>query len=178
MQQYYLKITSKNEKSLKYFLYFFYKHIKTKFNIIQKPISAQNKRKIVTLLKSPHVNKTAQEHFEVRIFSKHILLESVYLKKNLIFLKKILNKLFQDISLRLEFVTNKSVDQESNTSVFYPGNFILFFDKQIKTNVKRYKRKNITKQLSLKNKSLFSLTKFLKVVSIFSEMLILQSKIK
>ena len=178
MQQYYLKITSKNEKSLEHFLHFFYKHLKTKFNIIQKSVSIENKRKIITLLKSPHVNKTAQEHFEVRIFTKHVFLKSFSVNKNLIFLKKILNKLFQDVSIRLELITNKSVNQKSNRLIFYPDNFRLFSNKQFKTNTKRYKRKHVINQLYLQKKSLFNLTKFLKIISVFSEMLILSTKIQ
>lgn len=176
MQQYCLKIVSKNEKSLEHFLYFFDKHLKTKFNIIQKQISTQNKRKIITLLKSPHVNKTAQEHFEVRIFTKHIFLKPFYSKKTLILLKKILNKLFQDILIRLELITDKFIHQKINRSAFYPDNFRLFFDTQSKINIKRHKRKTLTKQICLRNKSLFNLTKFLSAISIFSEMLIIPSK--
>ena len=176
MQQYYLKILSKNEKSLEHFLHFFCEHLKTKFNIIQKSVSTQNKQKTITLLKSPHVNKTAQEHFETRIFTKHILVTSFYSKRNLILVKKILNRLFQDVSIRFELVTNNFISQKNSKPIFYPDNFKLKLDKQSKTNLKHFKRKTIVKQLYLRNKSLFSLTKFLSAVSIFGEMLILSSK--
>ena len=66
MKQYCLKIQSKNEKSLKNFLCFFFKHLKTRFSIIQKSSANQTNRRVITFLKSPHVNKTAQEQFYLR----------------------------------------------------------------------------------------------------------------
>ena len=176
MQPYYLKIISKNEKSLKRFLHFFHKHLKTKFNIIQRSVSVQNKRKIITLLKSPHVNKTAQEHFEVRIFTKHFFIVSFSSQKHFIILKKILNKLFQDISIRLEFTTDKFSKQENNKLTFYPDNFKVFLHKHSKTNIKRYKRKDLIEQFHSPKNYLFSLKKLLKTLSIFGEILILSSK--
>ena len=169
MKQYSLKISSKNEKSLKNFLYFFFNHLKTKFNIIKKLTIANNNKKVITLLKSPHVNKTAQEQFEMRIFTRQIQTKSFYSEKNLIFLKKILNKLFQDISFNLEFITNVSADYKTKLLLFCPDNFKLPTTKLHKTNLKRYKQKNRSKILNLKKNALFNLTKFLHVVSVFGE---------
>lgn len=176
MQRYYLKIVSKNEKSLDHFSHFFHRHLKTKFNIIQRPILTRNKRKIITLLKSPHVNKTAQEHFEIRIFSKHFCVELFYSQKTLIILKKILDKLFQDISIRLEFITDLSSQQKNNKLIFHPNNYKLFFSNLSKTNMKRSTYKTTTKQFYSKKKNLFNLTKFLSTISIFGEILVLTSK--
>ena len=171
MKQYSLKISSKNEKSLKNFLSFFFNHLKTKFNIIQKLVTTHNDKKVITLLKSPHVNKTAQDQFELRVFTKQVLTKSFYSEKNIIFLKKILNKLFQDISINLEFVTNKSINLENKLLIFYPDNFKLSTYKQYKTNLKRRKQKNKTKTINLGKNSLFNLTKFLNIVSVFGEIL-------
>ena len=171
MKQYSLKISSKNEKSLKNFLSFFFNHSKTKFNIIQKLITTHNNRKVITLLKSPHVNKTAQEQFETRVFMKQLLTKSSYSEKNLTFLKKILNKLFQDISINLEFVTNRNVNFENKLLIFYPDNFKLPVRKPYETNLKRRKQKNKSRIVGLGKVSLFNLTKFLNIVSVFGEML-------
>lgn len=176
MKQYYLKISSNNEKSLKKILHFFFEHLKTKFNVIQKSISIKNNRKIITLLKSPHVNKTAQEHFEVHTFSKQILVKCFYLEKHFILLKKILNKLFTDISLSLKLVINKDIIKENKILVFYPDNFKLFSSNSFKTNYKRGKQKTKSKKLCLKRNSLYNLTYFLNTTSVFGESLIVLSK--
>lgn len=173
MRQYCLKISSKNEKSLKNFLIFFFKHLKTKFNIIQKSVAAHNSKKIITLLKSPHVNKTAQEHFELRIFSKQILLKSFYINKNLIFLKKSLNRLFQDISVNLEFITSVKINYKNRLLLFYPDNITLYKKKSLQKNITRNKQKIISKDSNLIKTSLIKLSNFLNVVSIFGEILTL-----
>ena len=90
MKEYYLQIKSKNEKSLQNFVQFFFKHLKIKFKIFPTLTSNQNSKKKITILKSPHVYKTSQEHFETRVFSKKVVLKSFYLKTNIIFLKKVL----------------------------------------------------------------------------------------
>ena len=172
MKQYCLKITSKNEKSLKNFLYFFFKYLNAKFNVIQKSVITYNNQKIVTLLKSPHVNKTAQEHFEVRLFTRKVLIKGVYLKKNLMFLKKILNKLFQDIYIQLEFTTNKNVNKTNELLIFSSDNFKLTSSRKFITNLIRNKRKAVSEKLRLKRNSLFDLTKFLFTVSAFGEIIV------
>lgn len=170
MKEYYLKILSKNEKSLKKFLIFFFKHLKTRFNIIQKFIVARNKKKIITLLKSPHVNKKAQEHFELRIFSKQISVISFYLDKNLMFLKNNLNRLFQDILVILEFRNNLDLNYKNKLLAFYPDSFKLFKNSSVKKNIKRANRKTISKENILTD---HSLVKALNILSIFGEMLLL-----
>lgn len=171
MKQYSLKIVSKNEKSLNNFLAFFFSLLKTKFNIIQKSLTTHNNRKVITLLKSPHVNKTAQEQFEIRIFYKHVLTKSFYLEKNLIFIKKILNKLFKDVSVILEFITNKSENFTNNLVLFYPDNFKLPIPEACKTNLQRKKQKSKSRAINSRKNSLFNLTKFLNTISICGEML-------
>ena len=68
-----INLYSKNLNSINKFLNFFgNKTIKKKLKInfftsrYQKPV----KKKILTILKSPHVNKKAQEQFEYRIYKK------------------------------------------------------------------------------------------------------------
>ena len=176
MKQYSLKITSKNKKSIKNFLHFFFKHLNTEFNIIQKSITTPTGRRIITLLKSPHVNKTAQEHFEIKLFTKKVQVKEVYLKKNIIFLKKILNKLFQDVSIQVEFITNKNINYINKLLIFSSDNFNLTLDKKFKTNLKRNKQKIISKNFKLKKNFLIDLTKFLYTISTFGEILVISSK--
>jgi ribosomal protein S10 len=176
MKQYCLKISSKNEKSLNIFLAFISKHFKTKFNIIKKSISAQNKTKILTILKSPHVNKTAQEQFEFRTFSKQILIKSAYLEKNIIFLKRVLNRSFHDISIALKFVANLEAPYKNQRLVFYPDNFRLVSSYFFNTNLKRNKQKIAFKKNIVKKNLLLNLTQFLTIISVFGETAPLSSK--
>ena len=175
MKKYCLKIVSKNEKSLKKFLYIFFKHLQTKLNILQKPITSHNNRKIITLLKSPHVNKTAQEQFEVRIFSSKILVTSNCLEKDFIFLKKVLSELFQDISIHLELVAEKVINKKNKQLLLYPNNFRLWTNNLVQTNFKRYKQKARSQEFSLKKQSLLNTTKLLNVISVFGEVSIVTS---
>jgi ribosomal protein S10 len=109
MTKYNLVLYSKNKESLEYFLKFL-KH-NLKIQRIQKPLSyVKNKRKKkkITVLKSPHVNKTAQEQFEYTIYSIKITFYSYRTKKYLILLKRIRNQLFPDIKINVEgYIKNK-----------------------------------------------------------------------
>lgn len=173
MEQYCLKIRSKNEKSLKNFSYFFFKHLNTKFSTIQKLSTNQTSRKILTFLKSPHVNKTAQEHFESHIFTKNVLVVGFSLEKNLIFLKKVLTKLFQDISVQLVCQTCEKTNRKNSLSIFNFNNFRLSKKKFYKTNSRRCKQKITLKVFNATKSSLFNLLKHLNNLSIFGEMLII-----
>ena len=172
MNEYCLKISSKNEKSLKKISTFFFKHFRTKFNIIQKDIVTRNRKRIITLLKSPHVNKSAQEHFESRIFSKQILIKSFSQEKNLILLKKNFNRLFQDISVTLEFADNLSLNYKNRLLAFHLDNFKLPKNGSVNKNIKRAKQKIISKKNSLTNRPLIKLENFLNISSVFGEMLV------
>jgi ribosomal protein S10 len=172
MKEYCLKVTTKNEKSLKKFLIFFFKHLKTKFDIIQKLSAVQNRKRVFTLLTSPHVNKSAQEHFELRIFSNKIKLNVSYANKNIIFVKKILNKAFHDIAVKLELKTDLDTEIKNQLAIFCPDNF--HFTKQ------NFSRKNYSRKIQAQktktsnfNKNLFKLVhQFLNIFSIFGEMLL------
>lgn len=176
MKQYYLKVQSKNEKSLKKFSRFFFKHLKTKFNIIKKSSASQTSRKVITFLKSPHVNKTAQTHLEMHLFSRKILVKGSNLEKSLIFLKKVLINLFQDISIHLKFLADKEINKKNNLSLFNPNNIKLLKKKPLKINLKRSKKKVMLKNYNYKKSFLFHLTKLLNILSIFGEILIISKK--
>lgn len=175
MKQYSLKISSKNEKSLNNFLSFFFNFLKTKFNIIQKSVTSNNAKKVVTLLKSPHVNKVAQEQFEMRVFSKQLLAKSFDLEKNLIFIKKILNKLFKDVSIKMELKASKTENSTNNLFLFYTDNFKLPLNKACKINLRRSKQKEKSKTVNSKKNCLFILKKFLNTISVYGEMLIFKN---
>ena len=103
MLHYYITIISKNKSSIKNFFIFFDQALNN-FNTIKKHLKKKQKRKFLTILKSPHVNKVAQEQFEARLFSNQV---SVYYSpKNLqllILLKKIKTHIFPDVKIKIRF---------------------------------------------------------------------------
>lgn len=73
--KYQIKIKSLNKKSLnlyKNFLLIILKKINTQYSLINLPC----KKSRVTLLKSPHVNKSAREQFEIKYYSTLLHLET------------------------------------------------------------------------------------------------------
>ena len=100
-------VYSKNSVSLNTFLSFFFKvcknkRIKTHFFSIQ-----HSKPKLIkkfTVLKSPHVNKKAQEQFEFRVYKNQLSIYSYQNLKILTVLKKIQSRLFADVKVKVKFV--------------------------------------------------------------------------
>jgi ribosomal protein S10 len=107
MKTFSLFITTKNPKSLKSFLHFLVNQShKNDVFFLTKIFFLKKNKQIFTLLKSPHVNKSAQEQFEVKTLTLQINFNVVNIYKCLIFLKKINNTLFADISFKLKFFHN------------------------------------------------------------------------
>ena len=99
-----LQILAKDKKVLELFIKFFLNLQKA--SSTWQVVFNSKKRDVVTVLKSPHVNKTAQEQFEFRIFSAQVNVTTADPAKNLLFLKRLTKKLFHDISINLELTTN------------------------------------------------------------------------
>ena len=73
--KYQIKIKSLHKESVKLYINFLQKtlrKIKVNFSIIALP----EKRNRVTLLKSPHVNKSAREQFEIRYYRTLLKIKS------------------------------------------------------------------------------------------------------
>src|SRR6476661_6294720 len=174
MKHYQLTITSKNKKSIENcFLFFFNNANKLNLNIIKKNFKKKKKKTILTILKSPHVNKSAQEQFEFKLFSKQL---SLYSQKNfqiLFFLKKIKIYLFPDVKMKIKFILNKNLSEKIKVHIFNPTNFKLNVLKEIK--LKKYtlygKKKTKNRPYNLDKK--FNLEKtqhLLKTFDIYSEL--------
>src|SRR6476660_9100922 len=130
MKHYQLTITSKNKKSIENCFLFFFN------NANKKNLKKKKKKTILTILKSPHVNKSAQEQFEFKLFSKQL---SLYSQKNfqiLFFLKKIKIYLFPDVKMKIKFILNKNLSEKIKVHIFNPTNFKLNVLKGIK--LKKY----------------------------------------
>lgn len=91
-------------------------------------------------------------------------------------LKKILNSLFHDLSISLKLITNTTIEKKNNVHVFYSDNFKIFKINKIKLNKKRYLQKKIVKKFPNIKHLHSNLLKFLKLVSLFGEILTLQLK--
>ena len=157
MIQYHITITSKNKNSIKDFFLFLNKNFKN-FNIITKYLKKKKSKKVLTILKSPHVNKTAQEQFETRLFTSQISV--YYSKKNLlalIFLKKIKTYLFPDIKIKIKFTINKLLLEQTKLKTINPDNFKLNFFYQKLKNKKLKSIKNYNNKLSNKKQTQYLL---------------------
>jgi ribosomal protein S10 len=71
-------------------------------NSLKKCLVKKTKKNKVTLLKSPHVNKKSQEHFENINFKQHFSIEMQKKSKQIVFFKKLGNNIFSNISVQLK----------------------------------------------------------------------------
>jgi len=165
MPHYYLTIISKNKSSVKNFFIFFDRALNN-FNVVKKYLKKPNKKKFFTILKSPHVNKAAQEQFETKLFLSQINIH--YSPKSLqflVFLKKVKIYLFPDIKIKIKFNFNKSLLKKTQSKMLNPNSFKLdFFSTQLQNKnlkkSKQYKADQYNKQkfnLLKKTKSLLKI---------------------
>ena len=123
-----IHIYSKNYRSIKLISNFFANEAFLKFlNLTTFNSFYQNriKTKLFTVLKSPHVNKTAQEHFECSIYTKQF---KVYSSKGfllLIFLKKLKNNIFFDTTFKVELINQPLKYNQKLKNNLNPDNFLL-----------------------------------------------------
>ena len=139
---FYLKVSSKDNKVLEKFIQFLLK-LETSPTIL-KHFAKQKKRKFVTILKSPHVNKTAQEQFEFRYYRKQFLINSLKPLTYFLTLKKIKNMSFPGIKLEVKGLFSKSEKNKIFLKIANPNNVIsqnkynLKVDEQLKIFQTKY----------------------------------------
>lgn len=102
MQIFNITVFSKNKRQLKIFLKFFKRNLRINFFYINKTFNKKKNKKIITLLKSPHVNKTAQEQFEIKNWFVQFTIYVTQPLKFLTFLKKIKETLFPDLKYKIK----------------------------------------------------------------------------
>ena len=143
MKSHFIKVSSKNKKSILKFSFLIFKRINFKIGskmLLKNYLASQKRKKTFTILKSPHVNKKAQEQFEIRVFSHQLLIHTTYDKKFIYFLKNLKLRLFPDIRLKIKFFTNKK--SNFKTQIFNPYNYKFPFP-QLSYN---QNKKTVTKQ--------------------------------
>ena len=172
MTKYYITIYSKNEESLSSFLNFLKNTTKQLNSKI--PLNVLRKQKIkkrITVLKSPHVNKIAQEHFGYAIYSIKISFYSWSIKRYLLFFKKVKSQLFSDIKIKIEgkFAVKKRIVVGK---FFNPDNVTIQFFKS--DGIKQNKIKDklaIYGGVTLKNKNALKKTiTYLKILDCYGNL--------
>lgn len=172
MLTYQLTITSKNPKALKIFFLFCFQNKKKIFNLTTTFYKKKNETKKFTILKSPHVNKTAQTQLEYRLYSAQIRISLQNASKYLILLKKIKTNLFPELKIKTQLLINKQNKFQLQTKLLNPRNTTLntlngsksknksktMFLKKTLTYIKLldcFGEINLTQNISLQNNVLF-----------------------
>lgn len=146
-----ITIKSKNKKLLIFFLLFLKEN---ETENIKKQFKKRIKKQKLSILKSPHVNKKAQEQFEYCVFRKQFTIKNVAKFKYLIWLKKLSVKTFPNLSIKLKVkISNKNI-KNVGLQVFNLKNFKLkkhYNFKIYNLKLRKLKEKNnINKQLKTK----------------------------
>lgn len=171
MKAFNVTITSRNKNSIYNFFLFFNKTILCDLNTRIKYSQKKLKKKRLTVLKSPHVNKRAQEQFEYRLFKKQFAIEATKNFRHLILLKKLNYNMFPDLHIKLKCIIKNMSLPESGLKIFDPN----FCQSHKCYNFKRgfLRRKNLIKikKLPLFLKILFHLrsTRQLKLLDLYGE---------
>lgn len=122
-------IYSKNYHSIKKVLNLFSnKNLLKKLNLTSLNLSfytQKKKKKNFTVLKSPHVNKSAQEHFNYTIYSKRIKIYSNQPFLFLILLKKLKNYAFSDVYFKIDLKNYNIKAKQKFKNQVNPDNFLL-----------------------------------------------------
>lgn len=132
-----LIIKSKHQKSFLIYLFILY-IILNKLNLVRKLINKNNKIIKFALLKSPHINKTSQQHFGFNIYRKKVIIFLTNISKFVLLTKLFIYKLFYD--LHINIIYNLLKKAEVNTIKYY---FINFTFKIIKLNAMIKKVSNV-----------------------------------
>ena len=132
-------ISSKNYSSIKKFLTFFInKKITRKLKLTVLNYQIPSKMKKFTVLKSPHVNKTAQEQFNYKTYKTQITLHTYQIFLLITLIKFIKIDLFTDINIKVELISNhkvfynKIINLINSNNYFIDNNNFFFFNNYLK----------------------------------------------
>ena len=118
MKIYYLTICSKDKKSVPKFINFLTEHLELqKLNLLGKTALKRSKTRRISILKSPHVNKKAQEQFEFRVFLTTLIIETPQNFKILTLIKKI-KSITSEIRVKVHVTIKKESKKHVLDSIF------------------------------------------------------------
>lgn len=145
---FYVEICSKSKISLKQFLEFILR-IQSP-NLVISSFPKQKIKKFVTVLKSPHVNKTAQEQFEFRVHTKKLRIKSFQFLKLFSILKMVKNLSFPGINLKIKSVFQKKKEIKYISTSMNPKNVNLaFFESTLDNTVSTTRFWKIKKYINI-----------------------------
>ena len=121
MKTFNVTIVSRNKNSIYNFFSFFNRTSLCNLNARIRYCQKNLHKKRLTVLKSPHVNKKAQEQFEYRLFKKQFRIEVIKTLKYVVFLKKLNYNLFSDIHIKLKRVIKDKSILRSGLKIFDPN---------------------------------------------------------
>nr|QII42416.1 ribosomal protein S10 [Phaeodactylum tricornutum] len=189
MRPYFIKISSKNKNSIFTFCSFLFNQSDLKISsklLAIKILQFNNKRKFFTVLKSPHVNKTAQEQFESKVFSNQFLIHGSSKSNFLHFLKKLKKDLFPDLKLKISFPLQKIISNINLRVKFFDSrnyhlkNYKYFLSQSEACNtIKNYKKISFSGTIDFYeccenrndlNKHVRYVETYLKVLDIYGEL--------
>nr|YP_009687994.1 ribosomal protein S10 [Haslea nusantara]QDX17594.1 ribosomal protein S10 [Haslea nusantara] len=124
---YIITISSKNKNSLKNFFKFYNKKLApiASHSLVLSQTQKKTSQKIISILKSPHVNKTAQVHYSSRKFTKQILVFSYKSYLFSLFFKKIQARLFPDIVIEIKSSLKFKHITKLNSKFLDPDHFVI-----------------------------------------------------
>lgn len=144
------------------------KHLtKKNINGLLSYLQKKRKHKIFTILKSPHINKIAQEQIEYRLFSKQINIISFQILKFLVLIKKLQVNINTDIKIQIIFILNDKITTKTKLIFLNPDNYKIkhFFLQRKRDIIYKYAAQQI-KQKPNKRLTLF----YLKLFDIYGEL--------
>ena len=106
-----IKIFSKNKISQILFLKNInqiFQNSRINLNYLAKNSQQTKVKRIFTVLKSPHVNKTAQEQFQYDIISRKLKFYTFQFLKLIIILQKLRSELFPDVLMKIYVIFKKN----------------------------------------------------------------------
>jgi Ribosomal protein S10p/S20e len=118
-----LIINSKNKIFINYFLSIFNKYLYYNPVFLTKYIQKKVGIKIITLLRSPHVNKKSQEKFKNKIYNYFLKLKVQKSLKFLFFLKILGHKVFSNINLKIKQLLSNQSLLKDNFNIVNLNNF-------------------------------------------------------
>lgn len=137
-----IKLYSKDKNSLKRFILLLQK-INSKWkNLTFVLKNIKKRRKKITILKSPHVNKKAQTQYQTITYGTSIRYSTLEIKKKDILLKKIRNHLFPDVKMKIEQTVFSNLYKTEIKNQFWPKKIYFYNDKGAKTFIDKQKQKN------------------------------------
>jgi ribosomal protein S10 len=116
-----IKFFSRNQSKINSFIFFFLKNALS-LSLTKKHLKKKKKKKVLSILKSPHVDKKAQEQFELKTFIKQLTLVSLKNIKFLIALKKLKTKFFPEMKIKIKFSTNNKALEKNVKKTLNPRN--------------------------------------------------------